>query len=186
MMRTGEMPVEHLQRFRHVWYYERGFAPVYSPICDGPCTTELAAGVYHLGLAKDGGRAVPAGGVLLTAPSTIRASYDDRSGARVAGAVILVAGIIGGIVMVVASADHQTCDDAGDCRGDVNGPLLAGGVGVIIGSAVLGTILASQRDHAHLTVTPLSLPTVGALKESPVAALRGAAAPQGAALTLKF
>ena len=148
MTRTGEMPVQSLQRFRHVWYYERGFVPIYSPVCDGPCTTQLPAGTYHFAIAKDGGRAVPAGGVALQGPATIRASYDDRSGVRIAGDVILVAGIVGGIAMVVASADHKTCDDFG-CSSDVNGALLGGGIAVIIGSAIVGTILASQRDRVR-------------------------------------
>jgi hypothetical protein len=186
MVRTGEMPVHQIQRFRHVWYYERGFVPVYSPVCDGSCTTELAPGEYHLALAKNGGRAIPAGAVVLNGPAAIHGSYDDRSGLRVLGGVILVAGIIGGIVMIVASAEDQTCDSNGYCTTQLNGPLLGGGIGVIVGSAIIGTILAAQRDSAHITVMPLTLPTVGALKESPMAALGAGPAPQGAALTVKF
>jgi len=189
MVRTGEMPVRRVQRFRHVWYYERGFVPIYSPACEGPCTTELAAGTYHLALAKDGGRAVPAGGAVVNGPSSIHATYDDRRGTRIVGGIVLVGGIIGGIVMIVASVEgqSQTCNGNGDggCTVQVNGPLLAGGIGVVVASVVVGTILASQRDHAHIMVTPLTMPTVGALKESPMAAL-GAAPAQGAGLTLTF
>jgi hypothetical protein len=187
MVRTGEVPFRHVQRFRHVWYYERGFAPVYSPACEGPCTTELAAGTYHLALSKDGGRAVPAGGAVVNGPSTIHATYDDRRGIRIVGGIVLVGGIIGGVVMIVASVtgQSQTCDGYGDCTTQVNAPLLVGGIGVVVASAVVGTILASQRDSAHIMVTPLTMPTVGALKESPMAAI-GAAPAQGAALTVRF
>ena len=151
-----------------------------------PCTTELARGEYHFALAKNGGRAIPAGAVVLNGPAAIHGSYDDRSGLRVLGGIVLVAGIIGGIVMIVASAENQTCDSDGYCTTQLNGPLLGGGIGVIVGSAIIGTILAAQRDSAHITVMPLTLPTVGALKESPMAALGAGSAPQGAALTVKF
>ena len=172
MMRTGEVPYHHVQRFRRVWYYERGFAPVYSPICDGPCATQLVPGAYHLALSKDGGRAVPAGVVMLGGPSTIHASYDDHSGERLLGGIILVGGIIGGVVMIVASVDRPMSSGT-------DGPLLAGGLGVAVGSAILGTIFASRRDGAHVTVTPLSWPAFGALKE-PLVATRGAV------LTVRF
>jgi len=186
MMQTGEMPFRHVQRFRHAWYVERGLAPAYSPICDGPCATELAPGPYHLALAKNGGRAFPVGSVVLNGPSMIQGSYEDRSGLRVLGGVLVVGGIIGGIVMIIVSFECQQYDTDGTCTNDVNGPLLAGGIGVIVGGAILGGILASQRDTAHISVTPLILPTVGALKESPMAALGSGPPPQGAALTVRF
>jgi hypothetical protein len=186
MVRTGETPFQHVQRFRHVWYYERGFAPVYSPVCEGPCTTQLAPGIYHLAIAREGGHPVPAAVVALNGPSAIHGYYEDRSGTRVLGGVILVAGIVGGIVMIVASADTQRCDGYDYCTTNVNGGLLAGGIAVVVGSAILGSVLASQRDTAHVSVTPLSLPSVGALKESPVAALGAVSQPQGASVTVRF
>ncbi len=185
LMVTGEMPVNDVQYFRRFTYYERGFAPVYSPICEGPCATELRAGRYHLALSKGGGKAVPAGSVILNGPSTIHGSYDDNSAVRVAGGIVMAGGIVGGIVMIVASAGHQTCYDDGTCTGHVSGGLLAGGIGAIVGGVVVGGILVAQRDTAHITVTPLTLPSVGALKESPMAAF-GAAPTQGAALTVRF
>jgi len=187
MMQTGEMPFRHLQRFRHTWYVERGFTAAYSPICDGPCTTELVPGPYHLALAKDGGRAHPVGSVVLNGPSTIQGSYEDRSALRLLGGALVVGGIIGGIVMIVVSLECQDYNpDDGTCSNNVNGPLLAGGIGVIVAGAIVGGILASQRDTAHITVTPLTLPTVGALKESPMASLGAEPPPQGAALTVRF
>jgi hypothetical protein len=187
MMRSGEMPYRTVQRFRHVYYVERGFAPVYAPICEGPCNTQLAPGVYHLALSKDGGRAIPVGEVVLNGPSAIRATYEDRSGTRVLGDVIGLGGVIGGIVMIVVSVDSQTCDANGDyCQTNVNGPLLAGGIGVLVGGAIIGGILASQRDTAAISVTPLTAPSVGSTKETPMAAIGAGPPPQGAALTVRF
>jgi hypothetical protein len=190
MMQTGELPFRHVQRFRHAWYVERGFTPAYSPICDGACATELAPGPYHLALSKDGGRSLPVGSVVLTGPSTIRASYDDRSTERILGGVLVAAGVVGGITMIIFSLQCQNYDlSDGTCTEPLNGPLLGGGIGVLVAGAVIGGILAARRDTAHISVTPLTLPTVGALKESPMATL-GAQPPrggvQGAALTVRF
>jgi hypothetical protein len=187
MMKTGEMPYRHVERFRRVWYVERGFTPAYSPICEGPCTTALAPGEYHLALSKAGGRAVPAGAVVLNGPSTIHGYYEDHSAERILGGVLVVGGIVGGIVMIVVSASDATCDsDTGECSQTVNGPLLAGGIGTIIGGAIIGGILAAQKDTAHIMVTPLGMVGVGAQKETPMAALNAEPPPQGLAFGVKF
>jgi hypothetical protein len=182
MIQTGEVPYQHLQRFRRVWYYERGFAALYSPVCEGPCATELVPGAYHLALSKGGGRAVPAGVAVLSGPATVHASYEDRSGLRLLGDVILVGGIIGGVVMIVASFDHQTCGGFSDyCEQTIDGPVLGVGIGVLVASVVAGTVLASRMDSAHVTVTPLTLPAIGTRKEPQVAAVGG-----GAGVTVRF
>ncbi|MGO9713633.1 MAG: hypothetical protein ACLQBL_32560, partial [Polyangiaceae bacterium] len=187
MMQTGELPYRRVHRFHRAWYVERGFTPAYSPICDTPCTTEITPGAYHLALSKDGGTARPVGTVVLNAPSTIRATYEDHSAIRTLGALLVVGGIIGGVTMIVVSVVDQSCSSSdGSCSDSVDGPMLAGGIAVIVGGAVLGGILASQHDVANISVTPLTLPTVGALKESPMAALRAEPPPQGAALTVRF
>jgi hypothetical protein len=100
--------------------------------------------------------------------------------------VLVVGGIVGGIVMIVVSAQGQTCYDDGSCSQNVNGPLLAGGIATIIGGSIIGGILAAQRDTAHVQVTPLTLGSVRAHKETPMAALNGEPPPQGLALSVKF
>jgi hypothetical protein len=186
MMQTGERPVSRIQRFRHAWYYEHGVAPSYSPICEGPCDTRLVPGAYRLALSRDGGTPVSAGVVAVEGPSTITATYEDHSGARVFGGLIIVGGLIGGVAMIVSSADHQMCD-SNACSTDLNGSLLGGGIAVVLGSVIIGSLLASEQDAAHVTVTPLTLPVIGARKEAPtVAALGALPPPQGAALKVSF
>jgi hypothetical protein len=175
MIKSGEMPYRNLQRFRYTWYYERGVVALYAPICDGPCATQLVQGAYHVALSKRGGKPVPAGIAVVDGPSTLRASYEDHSGERLFGGITFAAGVTGGIVMTVAGVTHSPTD----------GPLLAGGIGVFLGGAILGTIFASKTDAAHVTVTPLTLPAVGR-RESPIAAFGGAAMPQGASVTVTF
>ncbi len=187
---SGEVPVARLEWFYHGWWYERGYAPVYSRVCDRPCFTRFAPGEYRLALAKDGGPPVPVReSVVVSGPSTLRASYRDRSGLRAAGLAVGVVGLTGGIVMLVASAPREdVCDPGGLCHGrdSANAPLLAGGVGLILASAITATILALQHDEAHLTVEPLTLRRVGETGLPAVAGLGGDALPRGAALTLRF
>ena len=146
LMRTGEMPFEEIAVIHHGWwrphgyYYGYGVAPIYTPLCEGACTLQLMPGHYNWGLSKEGGYVVPAaGGGIIGGPATIHAQYIDRSGYRTAGGIVGVAGLVGGIVMIAESVhDHLVCDDFGCYRhSDVNDPLLVGGIGVLIGSAIV-------------------------------------------------
>jgi hypothetical protein len=188
---SGSVPVERFHPYRHWWggRYSYGWAPEYTPVCDQACAVRLAPGPYRLALSKNGGPPVPAfGPALIQGPSLLRGSYSDRSGVRAAGWVIGIGGLVGGIVMIVASAEREdVCDADGFCQREerANGPLLAGGIGVLIASSIVGGVLASQRDEAHLSIEPLRLSSYGTLRES--LALTGAGAqPEGAALALHF
>ncbi len=160
---------------------------VYGPVCQGPCTARLLPGAYRFALAK-GGRIVPVRGpVVLNGPATLHGEYIDRSALRATGLVIGVAGSVGGFVMVVASAQvGAVCDSNGICvsNGMTNGPLLAGGVALLVASAVVGSILTFQRDGARITVEPLTLPGQ-ASREGTLTALVGSQ-PQGWAVALHF
>jgi hypothetical protein len=190
---SGAVPVERFHPYRHGWWggyrYGVGWAPMYSPVCDQACVTRLAPGPYQLALSKNGGPAIPAyGPAVLNGPSLIRASYSDRSGLRVAGWVIGVTGLVGGIVMIAASAsDEDVCDPDGLCHRHetANAPLLVGGIGVLLASGIVGGILASQRDEAHVSIEPLRLSSFGRLRES-LAAMGAETHPEGAALALHF
>lgn len=185
---SGETLVERYGYYRYGWYPRMGVAPMYSPICDGPCTTGLGPGAYRVALGRGDGRAVPVPEPLVVeGPTAVRGYYTDRSGLRAAGWVVGVGGAVGGVVMVIASANGPTvCDDAGYCHAQVDGALLGGGIGVILATGIVGSILAFQRDEAHITVEPLRLSSVGTTREAPLAALGAARPPQGAALTMSF
>jgi hypothetical protein len=143
-------------------------------------------------LAKGDGRAVPtAEPLVVEGPTTVRGSYVDHSGLRLAGWLIGLGGAVGGVVMIIASANGPTvCDDAGYCHTQVDGGLLAGGIGVVVATGIVGSILALQRDEAHITVEPLRLAPgggpAGASRDAPFAARVASAPAEGAALTLSF
>jgi hypothetical protein len=184
---TGVIPVEQVRPLPYGWAYERVYAPAYSPLCTGPCTLRMTPGVYSLALSKGVGPPVlPVEPVVIGGPAALRAQYIDRSGARVAGAVIALVGGIGGTIMVIASVGREdVCNPFGCYRRDtVDGPLMAGGIGIVVASAVVGSILITQHDAARIAVTPLASPLVGPRKES--GPLDAATSAQGAALTLRF
>jgi hypothetical protein len=158
---------------------------LYDPVCPGPCTTRLTPGAYRFALAK-GGHIVPLRGpVVLAGPATLRAEYVDRSTLRAAGLIIGVAGAIGGFAMVVASADTgAVCDFSGFCvsTGSTDVPLLVTGVSVLVGAAVVGSILTLQGDSARMSVEPLNL-SGHVPREAALTAWRS---PQGASVALHF
>ena len=192
---SGGVPFERIRRYHRGWWgggYSVGYgwAPEYSPVCDQACATRFSPGPYHLALSKNGGRVVPVyGPAVITGPSLIRGSYSDRSGVRAAGWIIGIGGLVGGIVMIAVSASDDTTCDPGDgfCHHHetVNAPLLVGGIGVLIVTGIVGGVLASQRDEAHISVEPLRLSSYGGLRES-LAAMGAETHPQGAALALHF
>jgi hypothetical protein len=183
LMHTGAMPVERVTVFRHGWWYERGYKPLYAPVCEGPCVVQLAQGSYQFALAKREGRPVAAAqAIVVDGPLVLHGTYVDRGPLRAAGVILGVAGAVGGVIMIVASV--HCGDTAGVCsaRGSVDGPLLAGGIGVLVGSTVLGSVLLTQRDSASFALTPL----VGVVSRPESTALSAARPAQGAALTLRF
>jgi hypothetical protein len=188
---SGGVPVERFHPYRHWWggRYSYGWAAVYSPVCDQACSTRFEPGAYHLALSKEGGPAVPAyGPAVIRGPSLIRGSYVDRSGVRAAGWIVGIGGLVGGIVMIAASAgDERRCDPDGYCyhHETANAPLLVGGIGVLLVSGIVGGVLAAQRDEARISVEPLRLSSYGALREAS-AALGAESHPEGAALALHF
>ncbi len=189
LARIGEVPVERMVRYGYGWYHERGLAPRYTSVCEGPCTARFEQGQYHLALAKRGRAAVEAGTIAISTPSVIRAHYEDHGTGRALGVLLGVAGTIAGAIMFAASVHSETiCAPGAECYSHetVNGGLMAGGIGVVVGSVVLGSILATRHDEAILAITPLTLPAPLPSHPAPEASLVGSSSPQGASLTFRF
>jgi hypothetical protein len=184
---TGVGPIARVVGFDGEWWVA-GYGPIYQRVCDGPCMARFEPGAYRLALAK-GGRVVPAGGpAVIDGPATLHAHFEDRSGLRTAGTVIGVVGVVGGIVMIVASTTtHQGCNVYGYCvwSQSIEAPLFAVGAGVVVASVLVGSILGAQPDEARITIEPLALPTGRASREAPVAGSMGRV-PAGAAIAIHF
>jgi len=190
---SGGVPVEHFHAYRGWWgwhgHYSYGWAPTYAPVCDGACATTFEPGAYQLALSKDGGPPIPVyGTTVINGPARLRGTYTDKSGIRAAGWIIGIGGLVGGIVMIAASAHDRTeCDPDGFCHDyeTADGGLLLGGIGVIVATGIVGGIMVSQRDRAHITLEPLRLSSYGRLREMD-AMLGASSSPGGAALALHF
>jgi hypothetical protein len=185
MSLRGAVPVVGVVGFRRRWWYEAGFAPAYSPVCSGPCVTRLTRGEYRLALARYGGPPVPAPElVTIDRPVTVHGYYTDRSGVRAVGWTVAVAGAVAGVVTIAASTgSEEVCDTDGFCfsRATVNGPVLAGGIGVLVVSALVGAVLAFRHDEAHFTVEPLTLS-----RTEPPNVPTARASPEGLGISVRF
>jgi len=163
---------------------------MYSPVCDGPCAVPISPGHYQLALSQDGGSLVPVhSSILIDGPAEIRGKYIDRSGTRTAGAIVGIGGMLTGVVMLAAAErNNEVCDGYGHCysRDTINGTLAAGGVGVILGSLIVGAVLISQHDEAIISVRPLTLGNIGSAR--PVTSVLPVLTrpPQGGSLSISF
>ncbi|MGA7119305.1 MAG: hypothetical protein WBY94_04365 [Polyangiaceae bacterium] len=188
LQRAGVRPVARFVGGPYSWWYERRLAPTYSPLCTGPCATALAPGEYQLALSKSG-RVLPSAPVVIDGPSALHAEFVDRSALRLVGWVIDAAGLVVATVMIIASYhSDDSCDDDDNCTsgGSFDGPLLATGVVVLVGSVLLGSLFLTAHDEARITVVPLSQPAIGAGREGQVAGLSALPPLEGAALRIQF
>ncbi len=111
--------------------------------CTAPCDTSLPDGMYHLAVAR--GTLLPTVldvPVEVRGPTTLRATMDDRSGMRTAGAWTVVGSLLGGAALALAGAL------ATDADGNPSVALFLTGAGVGIVGAVTGfVILVASRDR---------------------------------------
>lgn len=141
-------------------------------------------------LAKEGGPVIPVQySVVIRGPTEIRGIYVDRRSTRTAGTIVGIGGTLAGIVMLALSGGHEVaCDNSGYCyrRATIDGNLVAGGIGVILGSVIIGAVLHSQRDEAIISVRPLTFGSVGSARpvtfDFPVLTRL----PQGGSLSMSF
>lgn len=120
-------------------------------VCVAPCSTELPTGDYNFGVAQRDGQPQRVGGFVRVSGSSLHLdlTYDDRSGLRILGWVILGVGGLAGAAMLIASpfAGPRDCMFGGSyCRSTASIPLaIAGGV-VFAGSLGAGFGLGMLND----------------------------------------
>ncbi len=156
---SGSAPFLHFEGGPRFWWVERGYAPTFGLLCQGPCTTTMAPGMYRLALGKEAAAPVPVRELIsIERPSRLHASYIDRTGERTAGLLVGVGGgVIGALMSIVAVRTADVCNIHGFCHPHTvfDEPLMVTGIGVAVGAIIGGGLLASQRDEAHLSVEPL-------------------------------
>jgi hypothetical protein len=102
--------------------------------------------VYEFALQKEEGNVVAAAPLTIDGPTVLSSELADRSSTRTAGAIVGIGGIVTGIVLIAVGVGHQ--DDSSGTG------LLGGGIGLVVTSAVVGSILGLQHDEARIVATP--------------------------------
>lgn len=132
------------------WLVGKGQA--YERLCIAPCDITLPAGTEAFALSQGSGSPVDANAVTVPAGrSRLVGTFESNRGLRIAGLVTAIVGGAAGLGLVIAGSVTGESDGYGSK--DPNKPLLYAGVGVALGSAVTGLILASRRDHAAVSVS---------------------------------
>ncbi len=153
----GGAPVD-----RAVWigggiWFQRGYAPAYVRLCDGPCAVQMSPGAYRFALARSD-RVLDVPEVLvIQGPAVLRADYQDRAGLRAAGGLVSAVGVLGGVGMLVGASLTDTDCGFRYCTWSrhFDVPLFASGAGVLVAGLVVGGILLSQRDVARIFLEPV-------------------------------
>ncbi len=129
-------------------------------LCQSPCTQELAKGSYAFALSSGDGEPVRAeGGFEITEPSAVHGEYHSNAGARAAGGVIIVGGIVAGTALMVASKND--CDPLESNCESFDLPLLIGGATVATLGAIAGIAMLMIDDSAEVSVRPLDASALG-------------------------
>ncbi len=130
----------------------------YALLCSAPCDLGMPAGTHRLALSR------ASGGVLAVDPpveieqaSTLKAHIESHKGVRVAGILILITGIVGGLVLIGTSADDQTtCDTGFGCSTttEIDSTRFGAGLAVLTLGTIAGIVMMVTHDKASIEVVP--------------------------------
>jgi hypothetical protein len=163
-IRTGEATVSGYVWGRYPGLYS-GVVQQYQRVCASPCDTTLPAGPQRLALGYEGRSPVETGeAVAVEGPTSLKGTYVDRQGARVAGWVILGLSLAAGTAMLTVAAIQaapQPCNGSGtefSCPGPqpANGGLIGAGVATALIGTIVSLVLVLQHDSATIDVGPLT------------------------------
>ncbi len=138
------------------------FGATYDRLCMAPCESALPAGNHILALSLDDRPPVASSQpVVVSGPSELRASYQSRTGVRVAGLLTLLGGTAAGVSLGLVGLLHseESCDESGFCMNEMspNWTLAITGMSIELVSTVVGLILMNQPDRADIEVLPAAL-----------------------------
>jgi hypothetical protein len=130
----------------------------YAVLCSAPCDLGMPAGTHQLALSRGNG------GVLAVDPpvdieqaSTLKAHIESRKGIRVAGILILITGVVGGLVLIgTSTSDQTTCDPGFGCSTtkEIDSTRFGAGLAVLTLGTIVGIVMMVTHDKASIEVVP--------------------------------
>ncbi|MFN7702683.1 MAG: hypothetical protein ACK5U8_32685 [Deltaproteobacteria bacterium] len=129
----------------------------YDLICVAPCSATLPRGDYRVGVAQNDSEPVRVDGYLRLQSQSLHLelSYDDRSGLRIMGFLVMGFGSAIGLAMTIAGilVTSSSYDRFGVRRTEFNVPLLVSGGAVIATSLGVGLGFGALGDSAGFRIT---------------------------------
>ena len=129
----------------------------YAALCSAPCDLGMPVGTHHLALSRGSGGVLAVDPVEIEQASTLKAHIESRKGIRVAGLLILTAGVVGGLVLIGTSiSDQTTCDPGFGCSTtrEVDSTRFGIGLAVLSVSTIAGIVMLVMHDKASIEVVP--------------------------------
>lgn len=112
--------------------YDVGVMASYDLVCAAPCTAELPHGLIPVWLALPDGRPLPAGSIRVESAMRLWLHFEDRSGERAAGTVMLLLGGVPGLIFLALSLAGNGVVDPGFLGVGIAGTAIAiGGIPLI-------------------------------------------------------
>lgn len=140
----------------------------YDEVCTAPCVASLPAGTHTFAVARPHGEPIEAKPVTLpTGSSTLTANYVDKSGNRIAFALLGAGAMVGGLVLELSALPNS-----GEPNSSIHsGPLFAG-LALQAGGLVLILCSRSVKDRFELSVAPGAGAVLPALAPAANASMR--------------
>ncbi len=119
----------------------------YEEVCTAPCNASMPSGTHTFAVAQSGGSPIEADPIALPpGNSTLKGTYHDNLGTRVAVIVVGVAAVAGGLALELSSF--------GSGENGFNTTSLVGGTALEVGGLVAILCARLARDTVDLSITP--------------------------------
>ncbi len=144
----------------------------YDKLCTSPCDAKLPKGSYQFSVTQDKSTVATDNEVPVKPGDTVHGEYQSYRGLRIAGVVTMIVGGTAGLIYALSysktnpedcdyhSNDYSACLARSSDSSDMSQHLYVG-LGVSLGSIVVGSIMLWKKDEASIRVTPGVAPPPG-------------------------
>jgi hypothetical protein len=123
-------------------------------LCTAPCSVDMAAGTYRLGLSLGDGEVIPAEQAINAyGRMGLRGHLESYAGVRAGGWVAMIAGLVAGSLVALHST--QECTDLNltyshSTYCSKRYPYALHGAAIMGVAGLVGLIMVMQKDQAHI------------------------------------